>query len=882
MKKMFVLMLAVMGMALASASDAGGYSVDFKPSRGLTLLHGLWNVAVTSRVIAVDGKWNHYFYDRDASGRCVESSDGASLVYSFEFDGDYKFNPERYRVTTEGDVAVIELSGALKPDCEPGTLEYTTMIMPDDYFGGAAFVAVLADGSLAEGVIGEPQKNGTVFARGFRKIVFVSADGLAKLTISVESGLPLSLTECRNNPWFEGRYGLRLGVDIPLEPGKRVEETIKVEAELVTNPDIKLPPVPAETAHRNVGQIYEQKVDCSPIPYRIRPKSSELAPVHPDFSHGFTLTVSGDGFSGEDASRLGLAADRINHDELGVSPAPGAPEVAVACVPADAGLPQPDGFALQYTPDGLNIASPTARGAFYGLQEFRRQLSCGDFRNVRDYPDLEYRGVFIFSADGSLEFNRELIDRVLVPCRINNLVIESSRVHWDTFPALRNPKGMSKSELEELVDYANRNFIDCTPCIATLGHMEWLFDGGANLEFAEDPETPYSYFTGHPGLYPLMDRFMSEVYETFNHPEYLHISHDEWTLEGRYPFREATKARKLADIFYDDVMFYHDFAVRHGAKVMLWQDMLCTRDESKWIGAGGPPHNIAALRPKLPRDLVFAVWRYDRDETYYKDVHVLAAEGFPVIGCGWDRPTNIENLARDCKLAGALGYLQTTWAGYFPDATILDREFNQVAAYARAGVSSWNTGQTLDDPCEALRIAWNRLRPVPSASGISIDLPEATAFGESLLPFGSEWRCGFVDGVWFDRMGGNTVSVRSRYQPDSAREVTIPVNARAGKLHFLHTTRIFDPDPYGKQGSYMLNYADGTHCEFELGDRVQVQAIEGAVTLRRGVKIASGSDAVLRGYCFVNPHPDKEIKSITLRGGWRMLPLELAALTLEN
>ncbi len=882
MKKMFLLVFAAAWTALAAAAEFGGYTVDFKPSRGLMLLHGLWNVAVTSRVIAVDGKWNHYFYDRKATGRCVESHDGSAAVYSFEFDGDYKFKPEKYRVTTDGDVALIELSGTLKPGCEPGMLEYTAMIMPDEYFRGAAFVAVMSDGSLKEGTIGEPLANGTAFAEGFRKIVFVSADGLTKLTVSVEDGLPLSLTECRNNPWFEGRYGLRLGVNLPLAPGGRVEETIRVEAGLVTDPAVKLPPVPAETAHRKVGQIYEQKPDRSPIPYEIRPKRAEPAPEHPDFSRGFSLIIAGNGFSGADATRLGFASDLINRDELGVSPVAGAPEVRIERAPADAGLPRPEGFALRYSPDGLTIASPTARGAFYGLQEFRRQLSRGEFYNVTDYPDLDYRGVFIFSADGGLEFNRELIERLLVPCRINNLVIESSRVHWDTFPNLRNPRGMSKAELKELVDYANRNFIDCTPCVATLGHMDWMFDGGVNLEFAEDPETPYSYFTGHPGLYPLMERFMSEVYETFNRPGYLHISHDEWTLDGRYPFREATKAKKLADIFYDDVMFYHDFAARHNAKVMLWQDMVCTADESKWVGAGGPPHNIAALRPKFPRDLVFAVWRYDRDETYYKDVHVLAAEGFPVIGCGWDRPTNVENLARDCKRAGALGYLQTTWAGYFPDATVLDREFNQVAAYARAGVSSWNTEQTLDDPCESLRIAWNRLRPVSSASGVAIDLPDATAPGESLLPFGSEWRSGFVDGVWFDRIGGHTVSVRSRYQPDSAPEVTIPVNAKAGKLHFLHTTRAFAPDLYGGQGSYTLNYADGTNCEFELGDRVQVQAIEGAVTLRRGVRIASGSEAVLRGYSFRNPQPDKEIKSITLRSGRRLLPLELVALTLED
>lgn len=868
--------------ALLAAQGAAGYSVEFSPGGALSLSHGLWKVAATSRVLAVDRDWNRYFYDRDSGGRCVKTTEGAAEIYSFEFSGGSEFMPDKFKVTAEGDSVVIELAGTLAPGRAPGVLEYTAMIMPDEYFRGAAYVAAMTDGKLAEGVIGEPSEHGAdLIGGGFRKIVFVSADGLAKLSVSVESGLPLTLSECRNNPWFEGEYGLRLGVNIPLEPGRRVAQSIKAEAVLITNPGVRLSPVPASTCHREVDQIYEQKPDRSPIPYAIRPKRSGGAPEHPDFSGGFGLTVSGV-ISGDDAIRLGLAADRINRDELGASPSAGAPEVAVTIVPSAGEIPSPDGFVMSYSADRLTIAATAARGAFYGLQEFRRQLSCGRFENVTDYPDLGFRGVFIFSSSGSFDFNRELIDRVLVPCRVNQLVIESSRVHWDTFPSLRNPSGMSKAELAELLDYARSNFIECTPCIATLGHMEWMFDGGANLEFAEDPARPYGYFTSHPGLYPLMERFLSEVLDTFRRPRYLHIGHDEWLLAGRFPFRPETRLRTPADIFYGDVMFYYNFAKSRGTAIMMWQDMVCTPDESGSIGSGGPPHNLAALRPRLPRDLVFAVWRYDSGETLYKDIHALSSEGFGVIGCGWNRPGNVESLARDCRRAGALGYLQTTWAGYFPSAAILDSEFEQVIAYGRAGVSAWNADQQLDDPGEALRTAWARLRPIPSASGVAVELPAATAPGESLLPFGSEWRRGFVDGVWFDRFGGNTVSIRSRYQPDSAPEVTFPVNAKARKLHFLHTTRLFPPSARAVLGSYTLNYADGSHCEFELESGVQVQSVAGARTLRRGVKAASGSEAVLRGCSFVNPRPELEIASITLRGSRSLLPVELAALTLEQ
>ncbi|MDD4817015.1 MAG: family 20 glycosylhydrolase [Victivallaceae bacterium] len=886
MRRLVILMLqlaAISAGVFAAAQEVGGdnYVIYQNLDSGTYIAHRLWNISETSRIVVVNNDWSEqYFYDRNTKGgRTVQSSENGVTRREISNVGDGKFKLLNYSTVTDGDELTIEVSGLLDSAAAPGFMEYTPFMLQTAPLKDAVFTAELADGSTVSGDFNEVKEHGYEWIPPFRKLRMLSSEKSSELIIEVVEGGPLRATELRNNPWFERTYGIRLGTDIPLTPGKTMKHVIRVVCRLVTDGSTAEVAAVSAGENKKLPSIYSDRyLDDASFPDLFSPSVRTLGEgryVIGSGSRGMKLTAA-ENVSAADCAKLERAAGRIFSD-IGCEPA-----VNVEITGGDGGG---DAFSIAVDGDGVKIISGNCRGAFYALQSLKWLVRDGgiDCQTIVERPAFDYRGVMFFSASGSLEFNKTLIDRVYAPFRISNLVVEVSRAHWDSTPELRNANGISKAELKELIAYAKENFIEVSPHLSTLGHCDWLFDNGSNLDLAEDPGRPYAYFTSNPRLYPLMLKLFDEICDTFGNPRYFHIGHDEWLMSGRYPLRSETKAQTLQDIFYKDVMTYHDHAAGRGVRLMMWQDMLVTYDETKpsSVGAGGPPHNLAELRKKLPKDIVIADWRYETEDEY-RDVAALCRDGFPVIGCPWNEPGNVEKLSRFVRDCGGVGMLQTTWAGFFPRETVMRGEFSQIASYIRAGVFSWNPDNPDIDYFDAMRRVWLRNRALPSAPGLAVRLPGVKSNDASLLPAGTTFLCGYVDGVFFDRFDGGTVKLRSRLQPNSPDSVVIPVNARAEKLHFLHATRLIPSEPAGKAGSYTLNYADGTMEKIVVNAPADVQPLTGVATLMPGVAAYPGADERLRGWSADNPHPEKEISSITAANEWRLLPFELLALTLEQ
>ncbi len=877
------LLSALVVGAWGRAQEKGGdnYYISQSLDSGLYIAHRLWNISETSRIVAVNNDWSEqYFYDRNTGGvRTEQTRENGVTRRVISNAGTGKFKLQNFSTAVSGDELTMDLAGVLDADAAPGFIEYTPLMLQTTPLVGATFTAELADGSTVSGDFNEVKEHGYEWIPPFRKLRLLSADKNSELIIEVVEGEPLKATELRNNPWFERTYGIRLGVNIPLEPGTPVHHVIRVICRLVTDGSTPSATPAAGEPVEPVAAVYGEKyLDDVSFPELFKPAERTVGEGRYLFKAGeggFTLNAA-DAVPEADRKRLERAADRIFKD--------------IGCVPAvsagiDGNADGGDAFRIAVEPDGVKISAGTCRGAFYALQSLKFLVKDGgiDCQTIVERPAFDYRGVMFYSASDALEFNKALIDRVYAPFRINNLVIEVSRAHWDTTPELRNENGISKAELKELIAYAEENFIEVSPHISTLGHCEWLFDKGVNLDLAEDPGHPYAYFTSNPRLYPLMLKLFDEICDTFGNPRYFHIGHDEWLVSGRYPHRSETKAQTLQDIFYNDVMVYYEHAKVRGVRLMMWQDMLVTYDETKpsSIGAGGPPNNLSELRQKLPKDIVMAAWRYETEDEY-RDVAGLCRDGFPVIGCPWRDPGNVEKLSRFVRDCRGEGMLQTTWAGFFPRENVMKGEFSQIASYIRAGVFAWNPDNPDIDYQDAMRRVWLRNRALPSAPGVAVRLPEVKSSDPSLLPAETVFMRGFVDGVFFDRFNGGTVKLRSRLQPNSPDTVVIPINARAEKLHFLHVTKLIPSEPSGKVGVYTLNYSDGTAEKIVVNAPADAQPLTGVATLMPGVEAYPGAVERLRSYSVTNPHPERTIASITMENEWRLLPFELVALTLEQ
>ena len=150
----------------------------------------------------------------------------------------------------------------------------------------------------------------------------------------------------------------------------------------------------------------------------------------------------------------------------------------------------------------------------------------------------------------------------------------------------------TKDGLHDFLKVCDDNYIEVIPLFQTLGHLEWFFQNGQNLEMAEDPATPYAYNVSHPGVYPAMDAILDEVIEVFK-PKYVHIGHDEIDMIGRFPYQPENVKRGLVDVVYSDIMHYYDYLKKRGIGVMMWHDMIVTKTECPYNGP-------ACARPTSP------------------------------------------------------------------------------------------------------------------------------------------------------------------------------------------------------------------------------------------------------------------------------------------
>ena len=862
-----------------------GFTANLNRFEGLYLRHGLTPVACTNRLIAVDPEWTHLFYDRTAdTDISISKNNETTEVTLFQTTPNDRFSLDDFTVKTQRDAAEIRFAGTLK-GLPAGTVEYTAMVLPKDVYETAEFEAVLADGSSASGVFAQDTAQGVHLVDNFKKLKLSVPNSDSIITIEVASGIPLSVIDNRNNPWFERNYGYLLLGNIPLQDGESFEHVLKITASLKNNESIarnqeELDTLPAHP----VENIYDPAGSFAPFPELIRPKEETKTLDQLQLGRRTKFEFEGS-LSLRDQNRLKKAVNRIFDDEIrDLDSERKFQTTTIRMVCTEENVPEsPDGFVREITQDGIIIFSRSARGIFYGLQSLRQSIreNTVPIGKVVDYPDMEYRGVLIYAAKDSLPFYGKMIENVYAPLRYNQIVLGCERAAWKSTEALgiHVPNSMSLEEMRALAEVAEENFMEITPLISTLGHTGWLFANGKNVDLAEDPAFSYTYNVNDPRIYPLLEKIYEEAIAFFK-PRYFHIAHDEIMLWGRYPYRQSTKDTGVYNAVKNNLLFFYNLLHQKGIHTIAWQDMFVSKEESPENGQDPAPYHLDQLRHELPKDLIFAVWRYDKSKTF-GDLTALASEGFRVIGCPWNEDENVENMAQACKNNSALGMIQTTWIGYFNKGEALHQEFPQISAHIRGGVFSWNAENPKIDADKALRTLWKRTDIHDKTSGTALILPQGT--GTSIIPAISStpFTKGYVDGIWFERNANSSLPLLSRVQPDAPASIVIPVNQKFHTLHLLAAGKKSRSDQQGEAAKLTFRYEDGSSETVSLRGMLQIQPMDQSRTLNKGIPIAEGMQEHFFPFSLRQPQPQKEVSAIVIQQGDNYLPCELAALTLE-
>lgn len=356
-----------------------------------------------------------------------------------------------------------------------------------------------------------------------------------------------------------------------------------------------------------------------------------------------------------------------------------------------------EGYLLSADRWSVDVEGHDEAGVLWGVQTVVQLLSADAQGSlvqpalIRDWPTLRVRAVHLFTGQNALPFHEKLIDRIYSRFKLNALFIQAEQAKWDADPDVAPSWGASKEDLKTEVAYARERGITVYPLLQSYGHMEWLFNKPQNRDFAEDPETPYSVNITNPQAVAYLEKFNGEADTLFGAPGF-HAGLDEVTMRGRFPFR--SNGRTFADMYVANARHWHDFFAKRGKQMWMWADMALHPSEVKpSFGTAPSAEEAAKVRAGLPKDVVMVDWQYTPQEAY-PSLRKLKEAGFKnIVAATWFTPENIRLFARDAARVGALGAMQTTWAGYESKESVLDTtERKQFTAMILAAEYFWNGG----------------------------------------------------------------------------------------------------------------------------------------------------------------------------------------------
>jgi len=473
-----------------------------------------------------------------------------------------------------------------------------------------------------------------------------------------------------------------------------------------------------------------------------------------------------------------------------------------------------ESYTIRVGRNGATVRAKGERGAFYALQTLRGLEKQRVFRGaeIDDAPAFAKRAIHAMGDSDTKNFMGGMIEKVLAPLKINTIILECPYVNWEATKGKHRRKGMPKEDLPEFLKIAEENYIKVYPLIPTYSHSEWFFWNGKDTELRENPQDPRSYNSLDPRVYEKLTALFDEVLEAFGNPEYFHISHDEL---HDHPTRPEGKKIGVAELFYRDLMWHHDFFRKRGVKLMMWHDMIVSRAENHNRAVANARGGSEKLRAKMPKDITVCMWDYyaTNDGNYYQ-IDALQRDGFPVWGATWFFPRNLELFTAYAHKKRVAGMIETTWHNKVGSGGLLQTQYVQLKAYIRAAALFWNPEyRPLPDPartyvdlmCPAA-IPERRVRVIPVKCNTILDSAD-DAFDR--LPETLRTR----DGMAFKlaKKDGQTgaLMVKSTEMPDLPGKVRIPIKDSCRRMYLLHTTLSKASRPDRVTVKLVFRYKDG-------------------------------------------------------------------------
>ncbi len=565
-----------------------------------------------------------------------------------------------------------------------------------------------------------------------------------------------------------------------------------------------------------------------------------------------------------------------------------------------------DRYTLESNNGKCEISGTGRRGVMYGLCALLQLIEDGKVRNasLENEDFMQFRGIHItLMHKHQVAFFKDIIKYVLIPNHYNTVFVEpAAGMRYDNFPEINSvwvdvcakvKKGevppppfygsisheiWEKSEVRAFCDYMESFGLEVIPEIATWGHTQYITMAYPHLaelpaDDMEDGDIDLSKLDAnakrseiyhhtmcpnHPDYYKVTFGIIDEVLEVFKPKRYVHLGHDEV-----YNVSECAICKDIpkAEIVAKEITSLHDYVAEKNLTMMIWADMVQTIEYSA-------PSAVS----HIPKDIIMLdfIWYFFMDEDIEDN---LLKHGFKVV-MGNMYSSHYTRFKSRAHKEGMIGGEVSMWA------TCDEMKFA-------------SEGKMFDLVYSAMSIANKNYEPDFRNTYYEIIKPvlKDLRFKVGKLEVGGEEKTiklnGKASNVPFDIAGlvpyNNVLSV-SR----NNKEENIEINDFFEVISFTHATDIFAHrimwKPLFLMGKYIVNYEDGTSYEEDLnfgqtiynylspfGDIMKSQYfrhqgyIGTYLLIPECGKTHNGDSYTLGTYSFKNPHPDKKVKSITVK-----------------
>jgi hypothetical protein len=405
-----------------------------------------------------------------------------------------------------------------------------------------------------------------------------------------------------------------------------------------------------------------------------------------------------------------------------------------------------EAYQIVVNKDGISLRYQSSAGfqhALYTLLQLtviKNERPRVPYLFLEDEPKSSWRGIHLFTGPTSLNFHQRQFEKILLPFKVNKVVVQCEQAVWKSFPNIKNAISIPLADLNETFAFFRKHEVEPIPLIQSLGHMEWFFKPMENRFMAVNPSYPY---TLNPTLPASKDAVLSIWKEAIAllSPKTIHVGFDEIGMIGFHEPRENELK------YWDTQLSLMDsMAKANKLGLMIWGDMGLSPSECPDACNGLYDERAKAIRSTIPKGTYIADWHYlsnNDPSVYLPNLNTWLREGQIPIASTWFYPNNIKGFIQAAQQVKA-GVLQTTWADFESSEKNMFLNIEQFGAYILALEYAWSGRTELPEDLPYRPIEkWNSLyfdqaKPTGVLSGQSFLISGQQKYFQQIVRFGHE------------------------------------------------------------------------------------------------------------------------------------------------